>query len=453
MRYPAFLAEVALPRNRKNLHFSIVSGYGTALVFGVLAVAADALGLLPFVWPLHALVAFKLLANTLSLLSVRRDVLVLETAGLNVAADLLAMTGGVYFTGGPESPLFAIYGIEISVVALLTNRGTTLLVGGSAVALYGAMVVLVWAHVLPLLPTPSHAAGGITAGYVVMVLLMVAVVLGTPTFYIAKIVGELREKGRALEERNRQLVEAGRHKSQFMANITHELRTPIHGICGLTDLVTAGIYGPVTDRQKDAQQSIKRSARGLLALIDDLLELARADAGKMEFTPTEVDLTELLPSVLATMRWMTGTKTHRLELDLPEGLPRLTTDRARLNQILINLLANAVKFTPDAGLITLRARARGTSAVTLHVEDTGIGIPTSQLAHIFEPFHQVDATAEREFGGAGLGLSLVRRLLDGMGGEIQVESTEGKGSTFTVTLPLTPPDPRDSTAPSARGYR
>ena len=436
MRYPAFLAEVALPRNRKNLRFSIVTGYGTVLVFGLLGVGARAFGLFPFLWPLYSLVAFKLVVNTLSYLSLRYEVLVLELAGLNVAADLLAMTGAVYFTGGPESPLFAIYGIEISIVALLTNRGTTVLVGSSAIALYGTMVLLVRSRVFPALPTPAVTAGGITGGYVVIQLVLVVIVLGVPTFYTAAILKVLRDKEHALSERNRELVEASKHKSQFMANVTHELRTPIHGICGLSDLVSAGIYGPVSEKQKDAQQKIKRSAQSLLGLIDDLLQLARSDAGKITFTVSRVDLGELLPSVVANVRWMQGTKgQQRVDLELEEGLSPIFTDRGKLTQILINLLANAVKFTPDGGVIALRARSLGADRVELCVEDTGVGIPAAELGKIFEAFHQVDATAEREYGGAGLGLSLVRRLVEVMGGEVRVASVEGKGSTFTVTLP------------------
>ena len=436
MRYPAFLAEVALPQNRKNLRFSIATGYGTALVFGLLGLAARAFGLFPFLWPLYALVGFKVVANTLSYLSLRYDVLVLEMAGLNVAADLLAMTGAVYFTGGPESPLFAIYGIEISIVALLTNRGTTVLVGTSAIGLYGTMVTLVRSHLLPALPTPAATVGGITRGYVIIQLLLVVIVLGVPTFYTAAIIKALRDKERALEERNRELVEASKHKSQFMANVTHELRTPIHGICGLSDLVSEGIYGPVTAKQKDAQQKIKRSAQSLLGLIDDLLQLARSDAGKITFTISKVDLGELLPSVAANVKWMQGTKRQqRIDLEVEPGLPAIFTDRRKLTQILINLMANAVKFTPDGGVILLRARASGASMIALSVEDDGVGIPPAEIGKIFEAFHQVDATAEREYGGAGLGLSLVQRLVEVMGGEVRVESVEGKGSTFTVTLP------------------
>jgi signal transduction histidine kinase len=436
MAYPAFLAEVALPQNRKNLRFSIVSGYATALAFGLLACGAHAFGLLPFVWPLYALVAFKLFANTLAYLSLRHDALVMELVGLNTVADLLTMTGAVYFTGGPESPLFAIYGIEISVIALLSNRGVTILVGTLAIALYGTMVALVRSHLIPTIPTPAAVVGRISGGYVLMDLLLIAVVLGVPMFYTAAILQALRDKGRELEERNHQLVEAGKHKSQFMANVTHELRTPIHGICGLSDLVSAGIYGPVTEKQKDAHQKIKRSAQSLLGLIDDLLQLARSDAGKITYTASRVDLVELLPSVVANVRWMQGTKQQKIDLDLEADLPPIFTDRGKLNQVLINLLANAVKFTPDGGLITLRARRSGADAMMFAVEDSGVGIPRAEIGRIFEAFHQVDATAEREYGGAGLGLSLVVKLVELMGGEVKVASVEGQGSTFTVKLPL-----------------
>jgi signal transduction histidine kinase len=443
--YPAFLAELVLPANLKKLRVGVASGYGTAAVFGLLAAAGQVFGLVPVVWPLYALVAFKVLTNTLMYLAFRRNLLVLEAAGLNVAADLLCMTGAVYFTGGPESPLFAIYGIEISVIALLSNQGTTLVVTGGAFALYGSMVILVHLGWLPAMPTPTAVAGGVTTGYIVTDLVLVGLVLGTPALYTASILRALRDKERALEARNRELVEAGRAKSQFMANITHELRTPIHGISGLCDLVESGIYGPVTDKQREAQQIIKRSARSLLQLIDDLLELSRADAGKMSYAPAEVDLAELLPSVLATVRWMQGTQDRRVELDIEEGLVALHTDRGKLNQILINLLSNAVKFTGEGGRIVLRARLRRPLAVELAVEDDGVGIPAAELERVFEAFHQVDGSAERQFGGAGLGLALVRRLCSVMGGEVRVESEVGRGSTFTVTLPLR----READAPAA----
>lgn len=433
---PAFIAELALPANRKKLEISIVSGYLTALAFFLLAIAGDLFHFVSRPWPLYALVALKLVTNTLAYASLRRDVLVLDAGGLNVLADLLCMTAAIYFTGGHQSPLLSIYLIEVSVVALLTNLGTTIVVAVCAFALYAAMTILVHVGTLPQLPTPAMLAGASSTRFLVVQLAFVAVVLGTPTFYTARILRLLREKERELEARNRELVEAGKQKSQFMANITHELRTPIHGICGLSDLVATGVYGAVNDRQKDAQRTIKRSAKSLLGLIDDLLELSRSDAGKVSFTPSDVDLTELLPAVLATVRWMQGTHDRRVEVELGPDLPVIFTDRGKLNQVVINLLANAVKFTSEGGAIALRARRLGEASVEIAVEDDGVGIPAGELERIFEAFHQVDGSAEREYGGAGIGLALARRLTRMMGGNIRVASEEGRGSTFTVTLPV-----------------
>ncbi len=434
--YPSFIAEMALPANRRKLEVSVQAGYATALVFALILVAADRAGFVHAAWALYAIVAFKLCTNALAHLSLRRERLLLESGGLNVTADVLAMTAAVYFTGGHASPLVAMYAIEISVVALLTNLGVTLIVAFAAFLFYGAMISLVYAGVLPVIQSPLATAGGLTLGYVATDLALVAVLLGVPTLHTAAILRILGEKERALEQRNRDLVEAGKQKSQFMANITHELRTPIHGISGLCDLVESGIYGPVNEKQQEAQRTIKQSARSLLQLIDDLLELARADAGKQELTPTEVDLGELLPTVLATSRWMRGTSAREISLDVEEGLPMIVSDRGKLNQIALNLLSNAVKFTHEGGKIAVRARRAGASSVTIEVEDDGIGISEDEIARVFEAFHQADGSAERQYGGVGLGLALVRRLCALMGGEVAVKSEKGRGSTFTVTLPL-----------------
>lgn len=438
MRYPAFIAELGTEGFRRRLLLGVWSGYALVLTFLGLSLFANVEGLLPWSPWVYWLVAAKLATNTAALWSLRRDFLALEISGLNVAADVVVMTGAIYLTGGVLSPLLAIYVIEISVIALLTNLGTTLLVALSAVLLYAAMALLIQIHVLPTWPQPVAWSHGVTSGYVVTALVYAAVVLGVPTFYTAAILRQLKARERALELRTEQLIEAGRQKAQFMANVTHELRTPIHGVLGLVSLVEEGIYGPTTDKQLAAMRDMKTSAKGLLRLIDDLLELSSADAGKLELEPSEIDLAEVLEGVVSSIRWMQGTKVVDLDVEIAPDLPRITTDRRKFVQIVLNILANAVKFTPEGGRIRLTARPQA-DHVLVAVSDTGVGIPADELAHIFDEFRQVDGSSSREYGGVGLGLALVRKLSELLGGDVRVESEPDVGSTFTVSLPLVPP--------------
>jgi signal transduction histidine kinase len=246
---------------------------------------------------------------------------------------------------------------------------------------------------------------------------------------------DLRQKQTALEQRTRDLVAAGQQRSQFMANVTHELRTPIHGICGLSDLIESGIYGTVTSKQKDAQQSIKRSARSLLALIDDLLEVSRSDTGKLAILPAPLALGELVTTVVSAARWMIGTKELDVSTELAE-LPMVETDARALTQILINLLSNAAKFTPEGGRVVVRAKADGAAAVRIEVQDSGIGIALEDQARIFEEFRQLDGSAERQYGGVGLGLAVVKRLAEALGARVELTSEKGRGATFALVVPV-----------------
>jgi signal transduction histidine kinase len=436
MRVPSFIAEMGEPQHRQQLHASVKTGYLTCFAFLGLAILADRLGVVHFRAVFAVPILVKLATNTVAWLALRAGRGELLAATVNVATDAFALTAAIYFTGGELSPLFPIYLIEITVVALLGNVGLTVLCAVGAIACYAAMAILVRTGVLAPWPTPSVVAGGLTTAYVAIDVAFVAFVLGVPTYYTARILQDLRAKQRALELRTRQLVEAGQQKSQFMANVTHELRTPIHGICGLSDLIESGIYGPVTAKQRDAQQSIRRSARSLLGLIDDLLELSRADAGKLDVSPEAVDPRELVVTVVAAARWMVGTKKLDVEVDAPADLPSLQTDPRALKQVLLNLLSNAAKFTPEGGRIVVRARREGSGAVRVEVEDTGIGIASGDQERIFEEFRQVDGSAERQYGGVGLGLAVVRRLSEAMGARVEVRSEKGEGSTFSVIVPL-----------------
>jgi signal transduction histidine kinase len=218
--------------------------------------------------------------------------------------------------------------------------------------------------------------------------------------------------------------------------MTHELRTPIHGVQGLADVIAAGVYGPVTDKQKEACASIKRSAQSLLGLVDEVLNLTRAEANRIEARPSAVDITELVERVTASVTWMVGTKHIQLEADIVPELPFVQSDSRWLAHVLVNLVSNAVKFTPEGGRIEVRAReAADREGVVLEVVDNGIGIKREDRERIFEPFRQADSSDEKGYGGVGLGLALVARLTDLLGCQVELDSVPNKGSTFRVMVP------------------
>jgi len=430
---------MAAPANRRNLWLSTVSGYGLVAIFAGLALFAQAGGAIAFDRRFYALMGIKVLTNTLTIWALRRDRFVLEAAGLNVTADALAMTGAIYLTGGIVSPLVAIYPIEVTVVALLTNLGVTVLTATCMLGLYAGMAIATWTGVLAFVPPPAlwpYTVGKLAAG-----ISNAALVLAVPTFFCALILRSLHGREKTLEARTLEIIDAGRAKSQFMVNVTHELRTPIHGIFGLSELVESGVYGGITDKQREAQQEIRRSARALLRMIDDLLLLARGDAGRLAFEPEDVDVGELVAGLAGVVRQLLGTKELRLDVDVAPELPAVRTDRAKLNQVVLNLLTNAVKFTPEGGRVAIRAARAGADAVAIAVEDNGIGIPEDARARIFEDFWQADGTMERRYGGAGIGLAVVKRLSVLLEAKVDVQSEEGRGSTFTVVLPLRPARP------------
>ncbi len=446
MKLPAFIAEMGREESRAKIQAGIYTGYGTALAFGGIAWFAAAHGLIPPSRGFLALVVAKLATNTLSWITLRTRA-GLAFASLNITADLLVMTGAVYLTGGPNSPLVPIYFIEVAVMALLTNLGLTIVTIAASFLLFSAMCGLILAGVLPLLPTPFDLASKLSPAYVTMIVAAFGVSTLAPGAYIAIIVQRLRDHETALEERARELTEAARDKSQFMVNVTHELRTPLHGILGLGDLLRDGVYGPVTERQIASLQDIDLSARSLLELIDTLLLLARAEAARVEVTVAPVVIAEVVDRVVTAGRWMLGRRVLTVDVDVAAGLPEVSTDRAKLAQILMNLLANAIKFTPDGGRVVVAARGAGAGdGVEIAVTDTGIGIPVEEQRRIFDDFHQVDGSSSRAYGGVGVGLALARTLAHMLEGDVRVESAVGKGSTFTVRVPFRLAAPRPPAA-------
>ena len=246
-----------------------------------------------------------------------------------------------------------------------------------------------------------------------------------------------------LAERNVALYEANTIKSQFLAKVSHELRTPLTSIIGFAELLreAASTEGGRTLRYSE---NIMSSGRMLLGIINDLLDLAKIEAGKMELHLAKVDISEMVRNLIDFMRPLADKKSLQLVTEMPEELPRITSDSGRIQQILYNLLSNAVKFTPDGGLVELLLNKTQEDGVRITVRDTGIGIPEEQLSQVFERFRQLDESITREHSGTGLGLAISKELVTLLGGNIHVESDLGKGSVFTIVLPPSAPTGEDA---------
>jgi PAS domain S-box-containing protein len=251
---------------------------------------------------------------------------------------------------------------------------------------------------------------------------------------------ELVARSAELERQRETADEANRAKSAFLAVMSHELRTPLNAIGGYVQLIELGIHGPVTPGQEEALSRISRSQRHLLRLINDVLNLARIESGRVEYAIEDVPLAAVVAAVEPMIAPQLETKALRWECRVPASLVA-RADREKVQQVLINLLGNAVKFTPDGGRIVVEAApgADAAGAVQITVADTGLGIPAEKLESIFQPFVQVDASHTRVAEGSGLGLSISRDLARGMGGELTVRSTIGEGSAFTLRLPAASP--------------
>jgi PAS domain S-box-containing protein len=246
-----------------------------------------------------------------------------------------------------------------------------------------------------------------------------------------------------LAERNAELQRATRLKDQFLANMSHELRTPLNAILGLTESLIEGIYGPVEPTQQEALATVERSGVHLLELINDILNLAKIEAGELELEPGAVQLADVCHGVLDVVRPLAQRKGLSLQCHAPAALPVFTGDARRLRQVFLNLLNNAVKFTDHGGAVTIGAEhlpgATGDEdRVRVTVSDTGIGIAPEHLPLLFQPFRQIDSALNRRYEGTGLGLALVQRLVALHGGDVRVESTVGVGSRFIVELPARP---------------
>jgi signal transduction histidine kinase/DNA-binding response OmpR family regulator len=241
-----------------------------------------------------------------------------------------------------------------------------------------------------------------------------------------------------IERRQRERDEADqrtREKSQFLANMSHELRTPLNAIIGFSEVLRTRLGSRIDDREVRFLDNINSSGQHLLGIVNDILDLSKIEAGRMEINPERFTLRNAIEGVCSLMRGVSSRRNIALELDVEDELPLLEADPVKIKQVLYNLLSNAVKFSPDRSIVTIRA-ARDGDLVRISVIDRGIGIDPRDHARIFQEFQQVDTTTSRQFEGTGLGLTLVRKFVEMHAGNVTVDSEVGRGATFTVTLPL-----------------
>ena len=232
------------------------------------------------------------------------------------------------------------------------------------------------------------------------------------------------------------LQEANRMKSEFLANMSHELRTPLNGIIGFTEFLIDEKPGPLKPKQKEYLGDVLSSARHLLQLINDVLDLAKVEAGKMELHPETFPVHQAVEEVAAVIKGIANKKHISVGIDIGAGIDAVTLDQHKFKQVLYNLLSNAVKFSDDGGQIAIRAQRLDTQQIEVQVRDTGIGIKAEDISRLFTEFEQLDSGTARRFEGTGLGLALTKKIIEFQGGRISVKSEPNQGSVFTVVLPV-----------------
>jgi PAS domain S-box-containing protein len=252
---------------------------------------------------------------------------------------------------------------------------------------------------------------------------------------VQEATAELAEQNELLRRQHIELEQASALKSQFLANMSHEFRTPLNAILGYTHMLLNGVSGPVTDPQRKSLTRIDSNSRHLLALINDILDITRIEAGRMPLNVTAFEIPELVHEVMSELEPIIKRSNLTVTTKM-KSPPPIKTDRQKVKQIVLNLLSNALKFTP-AGSVAIIASYDGRGrTVSIAVRDTGVGIPEADQAKVFEDFRQLDSSPARGYGGTGLGLSICRRLAQMLGGTIDLTSQEGHGSTFTLRLPV-----------------
>ena len=267
------------------------------------------------------------------------------------------------------------------------------------------------------------------------IFMLMLALLGPVVLRLRRLRSENERLEAIVSSRTEELREMNRRKSEFLANMSHELRTPLNAIIGFSEVMIGGMAGPQSEKQKEFCGDIRESGKHLLSLINDILDLSKVEAGRMELEMARFDLRHAMDNALTLVRGRAEAHSIELETLISEDVDEFEGDERKLKQILLNLLTNAIKFTPEGGTVTLEAR-RSEETYVFSVKDTGIGIAPEDQERVFEEFRQVGFDSARKAEGTGLGLTLTKRLVELHGGRITVDSTPGRGSTFTFNLPI-----------------
>ena len=351
-----------------------------------------------------------------------------------LAATVLAVAGAVFgLASSSELPVLAQAYFLFPVLIWAALRFGQ---GGAVATAFVVSVVAVWGTALDRGPfAQSELHDNLFALQMFLgVTAATFLILGATIAERREAVRQLVDAVRDAREARDQAAAANRAKSDFLAVMSHELRTPLNAILGYSELLDVGVDGELNERQRGNVDRIRRNQRQLQSLVDDLLSFARTEAGRLTFDLRPVSVADTVDAVEASLGREARRRSIRLSRDIKDDARTVRADEARLRQVLLNLVGNAVKFTPDGGSIAINASRHG-DRVRIDVVDSGIGIPADQLSKVFEPFFQVEGGKTREHGGVGLGLPISRDLVQAMDGKIWLESQVASGTTVSVELP------------------
>ncbi len=367
------------------------------------------------------------------------------------------VTLAVYITGGGKSPWFPWYVASMGGAAVAGGFGWAVIMAVINTGLYMSLLMAMrevhlfdsaFFHYLTICISLFCAPAFFLWGTVELqrkrgVIKLLKENESRKVAELTRVTEALDQKTRDLTEANFQVRQADRLKSQFLANMSHELRTPLTSIIGFSEVLEQSLAGKMEEREGRFLQHIHSSGEHLLGVINDILDLSKIEADKMELLPEPVRLSEIVSGVATVMKGITDKRRIVVKADIPQGLPAIEADPVRVKQVLYNLLSNAVKFSPDGSVVRVTAKVLapgeshlGREAVSLSVADQGVGIDPRFHAAVFEEFRQVDDSSSRHYGGTGLGLALVKRFAELHGGTVSLKSAPGEGSTFTVIFPV-----------------